>query len=189
MKVLIFAALFVLAVFFVEFSKRTNVIFEKQYIRPSGCENSYEEISKADALGKFTFAYFEYCNIGSPPDKRYIEIILRSIALSFDAEVNKKILRDIQNTDVDLPAFFEIASDAIIWAEVEKAKTPEELYKISTQIPEAAKQNNYIESYRLPYLLLAHEKGHMQATKDLQELEKNQAKYIQAIQKSLGTAH
>lgn len=186
--IFIIAALFVFTIFFGFLPNVSDKVFEQQYARPSGCEKAYEKISKADVFGKFTFAYFEYCKVGAPPDKQYIEIILRSVALSFDTEVNNKILKDIQNTGVDLPEFFEMAYNALEWAETEKAKDAEELYKISLQVPDAALRHNYSESYRIPYLLLAQKKGHAQAVKDIEILGQELIERAEAIRKELNSA-
>ena len=130
-------------------------------------------------------ASFEYCKSFSPPDLEYIKLSLQSTALEFDADSNKQLLADFINSGAELPDFFKMASSAIVWAEIEKNKSAEELYIISKQIPEVAMRNNYVAFYRIPYLELASKKGHVQAAKELEVIEKEQIEQIEAIRKTL----
>lgn len=157
----------------------------RAYERPAGCEDAYEKISIADPVGYITYAYFVYCTV-EQPDMEFLKIRLQNLALQYDANLNRRILKNIQRSEVNLPEFLEKFSEAIDWSEKEKQKSGKELYELSKTPPESIIRYEQQDDYRAAYLSAAVQKYYAPAMEDLKELDQKFELMKKSIQKKQG---
>ncbi|MCF8496737.1 MAG: hypothetical protein K9G62_08765 [Alphaproteobacteria bacterium] len=103
------------------------------------------------------------------PDPDFARNILRRRCLLYSAEKNGQLIERFEHSDLEAPELLNMLKDSCAWAEEEKKKTAEELYQRSKTVAADIRQEEYKKRFEMLYLILASEKGHKKACKEVKD--------------------